>query len=227
MGMCLKPAALFEQMYRQKVIDHRSFSLCFVRGEDAAKGGTVAGALTIGGTDTKLHEGDMVYAKGLKTKGVMHGVKIRKIHLMKSGEYGVQDAVPENTVTVQAAEDLLNSGSVIVDSGTTDTYLTRLISGVFHKSFKDVTGFSYNEDGMKLSEADVFKLPTIIIQLVGADGSGEVLPGHAKKIDPDHPHDVLIAIPPAHYIEYDSDEKKYVGRQVCLPSKVFHYLFCL
>lgn len=76
----------------------------------------------------------------------------------------------------------------------------------------EVAGFSYNDNGMKLSEDDVFKLPTIIIQLVGADASGEVLPGHAKKIDPEYPHDVLIAIPPAHYIEYDSETKKYVGR---------------
>ena len=213
MGMCLKNSAIFSQMHKQQIIKNPSFSMCFARGDDAAKDGTVAGALTMGGTDEKLHVGKMIYAKGSKAKAVMHGVKIRKLHLMEAGQYGADEAESDNTHTVQIASDALNTGSVIVDSGTTDTYMTRSLAAPFKEAFHQLTGFAYNTNGMKLTEDQVHTLPTILIQLQGYDGNNELgTPGLAGKIDPDHPNDILIAIPPAHYIEFDSDEKKYVGR---------------
>ncbi len=213
MGMCLKDSAIFAQMHQQKVIDHQSFSLCFIRGDDAAKDGTMAGTLTMGGTDTNLHEKEMVYAKGSKTKGVMHGVTIRKIHLMESGQYDASEATNQNTKTVDIDQNTLNRGSVIVDSGTTDTYLTKSLKGPFLSAFKEMIGFDYKVDGMKLTDDEVQKLPTILIQLEGVKGASDPnTPGLAINIDPDNPHDVLIAIPPAHYVEYDGDNEAYVGR---------------
>jgi len=215
MGMCLKDSAIFMQMHQQGVIADPSFSLCFVRGEDAAKEGTNAGALTLGGTDLKLHNKQMIYAKGFKTKGVMHGVTIRKVHIMEAGMYGAEDADVSNTHTVEISQALLNTGSVIVDSGTTDTYLTRNLSGPFKTAFKNAIGYDYNENGMTLTDDQVYALPTILIQIegiLGASASDPNPPGLAGKIDPSNPDDILITIPPAHYIEYDADAKKYVGR---------------
>jgi len=212
MGMCLKESSIFEQMHKQNVIDKPSFSLCFVRGEDAAKEGTTAGALTVGGTDTLLHASPMVFAKGFKTKGVMHGVTIRKVHIMAGGQYRSVNATTSNTVTVDISQESLNSGSIIVDSGTTDTYFTRSLNTPFKTAFKEATGFSYNESGMNLSEEQVEKLPTILLQLEGVIGSSDAIGGLAGKIDPDYPNDILLAVPPAHYVEYDSDRKHYVGR---------------
>merc|ERR1719384_298639 len=97
MGMCLKSSSIFYQMHHQKIISSPSFSLCFSRADEAEKDGTIAGALTMGGTDTRLHERPMVYAFGFPTKGVMHGVKIRKIHLMEAGTYEARDVNPDNT----------------------------------------------------------------------------------------------------------------------------------
>jgi hypothetical protein len=214
MGMCLKDSAIFAQMHDQSIIDNPSFSLCFVRGDDAAKDGTMAGTLTMGGADMKLHEKEMVYAKGFKTKGVMHGVHIRKVHIMEAGKYDAESANKENTRTVDIDETTLNSGSVIVDSGTTDTYLTKKLKGPFLNAFKELVGFDYNTNGMKLTDEDVQKLPTILVQLEGIPGASEDkdTPGLAKNLDPEHPYDILIAIPPAHYIEFDSDNDQYVGR---------------
>jgi len=211
MGMCLKGSSIFQQMYRQKVIDKPSFSLCFVRGEDAAKEGTTAGALTMGGTDTLLHGSPMVFAKGFKTKGVMHGVSIRQVHIMAAGQYRAVNATESNTQTVQIQKDSLNSGSVIVDSGTTDTYFTKNLSVPFKAAFRKVTGFNYNERGMTLTEDQVNKLPTILIQLEGAAGASNI-GALAHKIDSQNPSDILLAIPPAHYIEYDAQNKHYIGR---------------
>ena len=225
MGMCLKPSSIFEQMYRQNIIATPSFSLCFTRAEDAAKEGSIAGALTMGGTDERLHSAPMVYAFGFPTKGVMHGVSIRKIYVMESGQYEASEATLENTQVVDIQTSFLNSGSVIVDSGTTDTYMTRSLKVPFMKAFKKVTGFDYIETGMKLTDLQVSNLPTIIIQLQGHDednknviaqygtnNKNDNLPGLAGVIDEDHPFDILIMIPPAHYVEFDTDHQRYVGR---------------
>ena len=213
MGMCLKDTSIWKQMFEQDIIKHPAFALCFARGDDAAKDGTMAGTLTLGGIDTKLHEEEVVYAKGFKTKGVMHGVRIRKVHIMKSGVYDSKSANTTNTITAQISEDQLNKGSVIVDSGTTDTYFTKTLKAPFLAAFKELVGFDYNTRGMKLTDTQVQSLPTILVQLVGIPQSSEPgTPGLAHKIDTEHPDDILIAIPPAHYVEYDSDNEKYVGR---------------
>lgn len=209
-------------MYRQKIISSPSFSLCFSRAEEAEKKGTIAGALTMGGTDTRLHIEPMVYAHGFNTKGVMHGVSIRKVYIMESGQYDASQATPKNTKEVGISTSFLNSGSVIVDSGTTDTYMTRNLKSPFERVFKQVVGFAYNENGMYLSDEQVSKLPTIIIQLNGRveenEKMGRNIAGLAGVLDEENPYDILIAIPPAHYVEYDTDHKKYVGRYVCLFS---------
>jgi hypothetical protein len=36
--------------------------------------------------------------------------------------------------------------------------------------------------------------------------------GFAVDVDPKNPYDVLLAIPPSHYMEYDDKEKKYIAR---------------
>ncbi len=236
MGMCLKPSSIFNQMYQQNVISSPSFSLCFTRAEEAEKEGSIAGALTMGGTDLRLHEAPMVYAHGFNTKGVMHGVNIRKVYLMEAGQYDASEATVQNTHQVEISTSWLNGGSVIVDSGTTDTYMTRNLKVPFGKLFKKVTGYDYHEYGMYLSDEQVSKLPTIIIQLNGREeankevikniqkqqekkeekknSEGTIYPGLAGGIDEEYPYDILIAIPPAHYVEYDTDHKKYVGRYV-------------
>jgi hypothetical protein len=216
MGMCLKSSSIFNQMYDQKIIDTPSFSLCFARAIDAKKEGSVAGALTMGGTDTRLHRTPMIYAQGFKTKGVMHGVSIRKIYLMEADNYAAGDATVDNTHKIDISTNVLNSGSIIVDSGTTDTYMTRSLRAPFQEMFKKVVGFAYNEKGMKLTNEQILKIPTILIQIKGnSDHNGELSPdtaGLAGAIDDEFPYDILIAVTPAHYVEYDSDSKKYVGR---------------
>ena len=170
----------------------------------------------MGGTDTRLHRTPMVYAHGFKTKGVMHGVSIRKIYLLEAENYAAGDATEDNTHQIDISTDVLNSGSIIVDSGTTDTYMTRSLRGPFQKMFKQVVGFAYNEGGMKLTHEQIQMIPTIIIQIQGSrDHNGALgsdTAGLAGAIDDQFPYDVLIAIPPSHYVEYDSDNDKYVGR---------------
>ena len=56
---------------------------------------------------------------------------------------------------------------MIVDSGTTDTYLSRAVSAEFKKKFKSMTGITFKNQAMDLTEDQVAGLPTILIQLTG------------------------------------------------------------
>ena len=178
MGMCNQGGAMFHQMYEHKVIDHKSFSLCFRRAGSVSKEGTHAGAMTMGGTDQRLHNGKMVYANGFVNKGIMQGVRIRKMYLLKPDkdendeelddvEYDDKVNVinKDNLLQLDVGEEVYGRGSTILDSGTTDTYLNTAVASAFRSAFQTVFGVSYNNVGMEFDEARIQELPTIVIQL--------------------------------------------------------------
>jgi len=220
MGMCLQSGSLWRQMYDHGTISDRQFSLCFSRENSADENGTVAGALTMGGTDTKLHQTPMVFAEGHVSSSIMHGVTIRKLYLMKAGQYRAVNATAANTIALDVAPSLLNKGKVIVDSGTTDTYLIRDVESEFKKVFKELVGQKYDMKGMKLTEEEISRIPSLIIQINGYNDVKEqfnpsdpdALPGLAGKLDPDHPNDVLVVIPPSNYFEYSPSKELYYAR---------------
>jgi hypothetical protein len=70
-----------------------------------------------------------------------------------------------------------------------------------------------------MTKEELDSLPTIIIQMVGDQpmnkqvrGDEANVVGLADVIDPEHPNDVIFAIPPSHYYEYDEEDGHYVGR---------------
>lgn len=220
MGMSHDVGAFWRQMFEQKAIQKKQFSLCFRREGHASKEGTAAGAMTLGGVETKFHVTPMVYTKNIRPAG-FYTVQIRKVYFRTNGgleSWGDDDEV----IRINLDEASLNTGNVIVDSGTTDTYLNRKIMQPFLDAWKAITGFDYKNDGLKLSDKQLDKLPTILVQLTGddinqlvaddLDADPDDIPGLAGSIDKDHPLDILIAIPPQHYIEYDSEDKSYSSR---------------
>jgi hypothetical protein len=113
----------------------------------------------------------------------------------------------------------LNGGHVIVDSGTTDTYFTRRIASAFKTAFKEVSGKDYSHSDMKLTKEELDAFPTILFQLSGDEtmnkqvrGDQDNFVGLADVVDPEFPNDVILAVPPSHYFEYDDDDKAYVAR---------------
>jgi hypothetical protein len=73
---------------------------------------------------------------------------------------------------------------------------------------------------VSLSEEELRALPTILVQIAGDDATNqqlystnaESISGLAGTLDPDHPYDVLLAIPPSHYMEYDDRTNKYYAQ---------------
>jgi hypothetical protein len=220
MGMNIQSEAFWYQMFDAgKLGPAKIFALCFSRQPLAERKGTEAGALTLGGVDTRLHSSDMVFtSRASEGRNGFFSVQVRKVY-MREGKYGdraksssedAQDGVRDLAVSF----DHLNHGGIIVDSGTTDTYWNRQISTAFQQVFKEMSGRTYTHSALKLSTEELAKFPTILFQLVAdpTENADSNLAGLAGALDPDNPKDVVIAFPPSHYMEYDPDDRKWTAR---------------
>ncbi|KAL7493349.1 hypothetical protein ACHAWT_003189 [Skeletonema menzelii] len=225
MGMENDKTAFWKQMHSKNAIPNEEFSLCFSRQDYTSKDGTRAGAMTLGGVDPRLHNvSPMVFAKNTHMNGFF-GVHLRAVYLREGGGLSAQttlDDMSSRMHRLEISEDQLNSGKVIVDSGTTDTYMTSRIAASFKQTWKQITGKDYSHSGMKLTQEELESLPTIIIVIQGFDGPdvgdepfGEPndVPGWAgEALSPSFPKDVVLSIPASHYMEYDPEKESYVAR---------------
>lgn len=225
MGMENDKTAFWKQMYSKKAIPREEFSLCFSRQDSVTRDGTRAGAMTLGGVDPRLHNiSPMVFAKNTHADG-FYGVHLRAVYLREGGGVSAQTTLADmgsRMHKLDVSEETLNTGKVIVDSGTTDTYMNSAISSSFKKTWKQITGTDYSHSGMQLTPDELDKLPTIIIVIQGYDGndvgdepSGDPdnVPGWAGgALSPENPKDVVLSIPASHYMEFDPDKELYVAR---------------
>jgi hypothetical protein len=218
MGMENAKSSFWHQMYEHGKIDSKAFSLCFSRPPAAEREGTEAGAMTLGGTDTRLHNSPMVYTSSTGGDGFF-SVHVRAVYLRKGG--GESALAEGEVVNLNRPESSLNAGGVIVDSGTTDTYWNQGIASAIRSVFKDLSGKSFDHSKMKLTYEQLLALPTILIQLSGDEtmnrqvteengGDPNKVPGLAGAIDPDHPYDVILAVPASHYFE--GENGYYINR---------------
>ena len=77
-----------------------------------------------------------------------------------------------------------NAGKgVIVDSGTTDTYLPHYLRGRFEQLFKQVSGVAYSTSRMPLNEVQRAALPTVVLRLQSLDGTIDVRVPSSSYID--------------------------------------------
>ena len=83
----------------------------------------------------------------------------------------------------------------------TDTYLSKSLARQFSKIWKKVTGMEYTHAPIYLTQNQLHRLPTILVQCQaasGSDGTPRSAPyfaGQAGDLDPDSPQDLLLAIP--------------------------------
>jgi Xylanase inhibitor N-terminal len=222
MGMGVASAAFWWQMFQAGKVSSESFSLCFSRQDEVARTGTEAGAMSLGGTDERLHQTPMVYSVIEESSG-FYVVHVRKVYLRQGGGGVPALSTDSNVTTVQLniSEDALNSGSVIVDSGTTNTYFSYQLAVPFGQAFTELTGEYYGHSFTRFTPEQLAQQPTILFQLSGDEilnqavldrsATGSVV-GLAGDLDPDHPFDIILAIPPEHYYEYDPIIDGYVAR---------------
>ena len=105
---------------------------------------------------------------------------------------------------------------VSVDTELSYTYFDRTLEKDFIGAFEDMSGRKFSYLGMKLTNEEVRTLPTVLLQFeadnaeqTGVDPS--TIPGLAayRNLDTQHPFDVVIAIPPSHYLKYDHTTDRF------------------
>ena len=215
MGMSAHPSTLPRVMYDQGKLAHNMFSMCFRRELHVSKQGILAGMLTLGGIDTRADFGPMVYARNVAKSG-WFTVFVKNVYVREKGGQRAEADGPHqklHRISVDLTE--MNSGKgVIVDSGTTDTYLHKSLAKPFELAWEVVMeGRKYSNSPMKMSEGELLELPTILIQLASNDeferknlGGKGVLESLADT------RDVVLAIPATHYMEYSPHAGTYTPR---------------
>lgn len=216
MGMDLSETSFWQQAYAQGVLRSKAFSLCFTRQKINEVIASEAGVLTLGGNDPRLHITSMVYASLLPNYSGYFEIHVRKMYLRSGGGQSIEPTSDSySTERIGIGEKKLNAGGVIVDSGTTFTYLTEDLAGPFNDIWEKLTKNEWNVDqALYLSDEDLLAMPTILIQLRGWTSGiqDEIAVGLAGGLDPKNPNDVLVAIPPTHYMEYSEKTRKYSPR---------------
>lgn len=212
--------------------DPAQFSLCYDHqpmSQDLVPG-VGAGALTLGGTDPLLHNTDMVYAENITPHAGWYTVRIKAMFLRTKGgtlsepyaAAGDDASAAVKYIRVEAQEDAMNGQSdkgkgVIVDSGTTDTYLPQALKDAFDEAWRSApatNGVSYHNNPVQLTPDEVQSLPTILLVLQGHAGSVEnsnddavgIAKSHEQMLEGQNkdavsPSDIVVAIPPTHYME--------------------------
>lgn len=224
MGLDRRAQSFWGQMRASQVIHKAQFSLCFVKQPIASMSGSTAGAVTLGGVDRRLHLTSMVYAKSVGDgSSASFKVRLRKMYLRAGGGQSVMYDAGAAYHLLDVSEESLNGMEMYnIDSGTTDTYLIQSLSDEFRKVWKDVTGTEYTNEPVKIgSEAELRRLPTIIMQMYPHNGGigDEVdegdprnVPGLAGNVDMRTPNDVMLAVPPKHYMQRNARDGTYTSR---------------
>jgi len=207
----------WKQAFANKAIPNQSFSLCYSQSlsPSDASDTTGAGVMTLGGTDTRLHQTPMVYANQIQTEKTnnksYYTVRIKKIYLRSYHEnndiINSIEGIDENT---------LNGPGIILDSGTTTTHFPRALEEPFREAFKKIANREWfeNKKMVRLTPEEFSLLPTILIQFEGHNSKLKTNSSNNNK-------DIVVSMPPSNYMQYIKEKNMYV------PSISFHNPFFL
>jgi hypothetical protein len=236
MGLSAHETTLPKQLYNQGKLEYNMFAMCFRKELGTSKRGVTAGSMTLGGVSSTLDTTPMVFARNTQPFG-WFTVQVQNIYIAKNGgtqfllDHTASDDFLQSIVKVPIDISQVNSGKgVIVDSGTTDTYLNANVMPAFVKVWRQVAGMDYTHTPVFLTQSQLQRLPTILIQCQAAAplrststshqaaaatpplADGPIVMGQVGRLDWEHRSDVLLAIPAEHYMEYSPALKLYTSR---------------
>lgn len=173
--------------------------------------------MTIGGTDKQLHKSPMVYA-AIMPKSDWFTIYVKAMYLevppmVVRNNNGTKTTLNRRVEKLQNLNATkLNKGEIIFDSGTTDTFLPKLMKKPFEKAWEKLMGSPYKE--FKTLGDDVV-LPDFLIQMraaavvQGEDVASGVLSGGgrlAHDLDAANPNDPIFVMRSKHYLrKYGKD----------------------
>jgi len=195
MGLIPHDHHISNLLFNEKKITQHQFSICFGWELTSSVEGVHSGLMVIGGVDTRHHITPMVYAKTFAGHGGF-SVNMRSLYLSESNGKINKIKVEQNS----GYND--NIPPSIVDTGTTFFLLSSAFYDDFRKTWNDITGFNFDDEQVALSKEQLSNLPILLMQLEGKAGQEceDDHPMLAKRVDSLHCNDVLIEIPPIHYL---------------------------
>ena len=185
--------------------------------------------MTLGGTHTSLHLSKMVFANATVLSKEFHGLHLRGIYFLDSSVNDWNNVTKSTTTRINVTENDLNNYGVILDSGTTGTYLPSTVRTAFQNAWFSYLNVPYNTDGMQLTAQQIDQLPTIVFQFSGVSGNKflindpERCVGLAGCLNPQNPNDVLLILPPAQYFAPTS--LRYFFQPVYVKWSLSHNLY--
>lgn len=173
MGMAAREESIPFILFNNNITSSKVFALCFRNN---------GGVMTLGGVDTSIHDSPISYIKlSINSKG-FYVVKLREV-LFRD---------PTNNVTTsldQTQSMFTDLKTVIIDSGTTDTYFPTISKETFTKLFLKITGLHYSPGVSVFKAKDrMHLLPSIIYRFEDPNG-----------------HFIDVERPPSSYVETTND----------------------
>jgi hypothetical protein len=208
MGMSADPNTLPYVLYDQNIITSTIFSLCLLH---------TGGVMSIGSINSDLHQTPLQYAL-LTRKAGYFTIHVETIFFKKSITHRTNGNEGERFTTrdLNEPKSKYNSGKgIIIDSGTTDTFLPSSIAGKFKEIFREMTGVPFSNSPISLTTEQIHSFPTIVYRLQSkySHSTTHRQNNSTKKENEENEEFVEIEFPPQHYLEPLSGQKgKYVPR---------------
>jgi hypothetical protein len=215
MGLSADPNTLPYVLHSKQLIPSRSFTLCLLSN---------GGLMSIGDEDTEHPE--MKFAQLVSRSG-FYTIHVESILLKTHSAAGAAHRGTSSEKTggegsgggvyhdIGEPKTKINSGhGIIVDSGTTDSYLPSSISASFKKTFQKLTGIYPSNSVISLTQEQYRHLPIIVYRVSSAtdpsSSSRTRSAGESNGVVSDPPT-IDIEFPPWNYLEQQKDGK-YVMR---------------
>jgi hypothetical protein len=199
MGMSADPNTLPYVLYDQNRVSSTIFSLCLLQ---------TGGVMSIGSINLNLHLKPLQYAT-LTRKAGYFTIHVETIFFKRSLSHRTSTSSQEGEVyttrDLNEPKTKYNSGKgIIIDSGTTDTFLPSSIAGKFKEIFREMTGVAFTNSPITLTTEQLHSFPTIVYRLQAKHSSMNT------SVEQKY---VEIEFPPQHYLEPVSGQKgKYIPR---------------
>ena len=154
MGMAMAKDTLPTQLVNQHITNNHIFAMCFRVG---------GGIMTLGGVDQRIHTKPGIQYASIRDGDGWYTITLLDIQLMAQGTR------EKKSLNVDASKYSSGKG-VIVDSGTTDTYLPQAIQAVFAQKFRELSGIEFSSANFKLTDRQLMSIPNVVFVLQGTDG---------------------------------------------------------
>lgn len=157
-GMNKEKGSAISQWSNLGYLEASAFSLCYNVREDVKE---KSGVMMLGGSDERLHEKPMLFAKDVGQKN--YELRIKDIRLQRGS--GLSTIAGVNTIV---SLDLDGTDTAVLDSGTTCTYVNREWQDPLKDAWRQVTGGKYPMfSHLSITDAELNELPTIVFKVEG------------------------------------------------------------